>query len=111
EARVGHITAGSGTFTISQSACPICGTWAWSRSGGGTADDVITKLTVDNSGNTLVVGYTNSNPINFSGTSTPTAGYYDLFLAKYDPSGNLAWLKTAGGSSYDVGTSVAVDAS
>src|SRR5215210_2066933 len=40
-----------------------------------------------------------------------TRGIIDMFLAKYDPSGNVLWVNQGGGSSYDEGASVAVDSS
>jgi hypothetical protein len=38
-------------------------------------------------------------------------GTYDTFLSKYDVNGNVLWAKRAGGSDYDAGVSIAVDAS
>ncbi len=34
----------------------------------------------------------------------------DIFLVKYDDSGNVLWAKSAGGTDWDEGNSVAVDA-
>lgn len=37
-------------------------------------------------------------------------GFYDAFLSKYDLNGNFQWVRTWGGSQYDDGPGVAVDA-
>ena len=33
----------------------------------------------------------------------------DIFIAKYDPNGNIIWVRKAGGSSYDEGNDIATD--
>jgi hypothetical protein len=38
-----------------------------------------------------------------------TTGFDDIFVAKYDPMGNLSWVRKAGGSNLDIGYAVAVD--
>ena len=39
---------------------------------------------------------------------TNLTGYEDILVAKYDPNGNLAWARQAGGNGYDYGQSLAV---
>jgi len=39
------------------------------------------------------------------------AGWYDVFVLKFDTAGNLLWSKTWGGNSYDEGHDIAFDAS
>jgi len=44
----------------------------------------------------------------FEGTNLTSAGGYDLFVAKYDTNGTLAWAKQEGGASNDYGDGIAV---
>ena len=85
----------------------------WPRRGSGTGGDQGSAVAVASDGSVYVTG-------NFEGTAnfnTPTnptsntltsAGGSDVFLAKYDPSGAVQWLKRGGGSGFDTGRGVAV---
>jgi hypothetical protein len=77
-----------------------------SSTGGGTAYSVKT----DNSGNIFVTGYFSSS-LDFGGGPLTSAGGNDVFIAKYSPTGAYLWAKRMGGSSLDMGMSVAVDSS
>jgi hypothetical protein len=44
-----------------------------------------------------------------NGKPLPNAGEYDVFVGKYDPSGKLLWVQSAGGTGYDYGHGIAVD--
>jgi len=44
-------------------------------------------------------------------TTLVSAGAGDIFVAKYNPSGDLVWARQAGGSGFDVGFCIAVDGS
>lgn len=68
---------------------------------GGTQNDYGTGVAVDAGGYVYVTGYTYS--------LGPTPGVAAVILLKYDPSGNLLFQKTWGGTMNDFGTSVAVD--
>ena len=89
--------------------------WAWAKSAGGNGSDEGQSICVDASGNSYVTGYFYSPTITF-GTITlinpdSTGTNYDIFIAKYDASGNVVWAKSAGGSGNDEGQSICVDAS
>ena len=94
--------------TVSNAQSP---NWLWAKSAGGVADDQANSIAVDASGNTYVTGWFDSDSITFGTTTLHNAGAYDIFLTKYDASGNVVWAKRAGGASYDYANSVAVDAS
>jgi hypothetical protein len=90
------------------------GNYVWAQQMGGTANDIAQGLSVDASGNSYITG-------NFAGTAdfdpgagtqnlTP-AGIADIFLAKYDASGNYVWAKSMGGAGSDIGYALALDAS
>ncbi|MBS3029307.1 MAG: SBBP repeat-containing protein [Dolichospermum sp. DET50] len=72
------------------------GTLAWVKQLGTTGDDYIGTVKTDSAGNIYVVGTTNST---FSGNTNQ--GEYDGFLAKYNTSGTLVWIKQFGTNSYD----------
>jgi hypothetical protein len=86
------------------------GVLQWVRQAGGTGYDVGHSVSVDGSGNVYITGYFN-NTATFGGTTLSSAGSNDVFLAKYDASGNLQWAQWGGGTSTDIGHSVAVDGS
>jgi hypothetical protein len=80
----------------------------WVHNGGGTKVDRGYGVAADAAGNVYVTGHSQGTDANFSGQSIPNAGDYDVFTAKYDPSGKLLWIKTQGGPGYDYGHGVAV---
>jgi len=85
----------------------------WAKSAGGTNSDLANSIAVDQSGNSYVTGSFYSSSITFGSTilTNANAGFTDMFVAKYDPNGNVVWAKSSGGSNYDAGYGVAVDAS
>ena len=62
-------------------------------------------VAVDSSGNAYVTGYTSGT---LDGTS---AGYSDIFLVKYNSSGDKQWTRQLGANMHDYGYGVAVDSS
>lgn len=80
---------------------------------GGSGSDLARGIAIDSSGNTYIVGSTES--LNFP-TASPlqagSAGSSDAFVAKLNASGSALLYSTyLGGSSYDVGLGIAVDPS
>jgi phage-related tail fiber protein len=90
------------------------GNYVWAKSLGGTGNDIGNALALDASGNTYITGYFTSTADFDPGAGTQTlssAGNADIFLAKYDASGNYVWAKSMGGAGSDIGYSLSVDAS
>jgi hypothetical protein len=100
------------------------GTFYWVKTWGpsdGGAESY--NLTVDAADNIYVVGdFSGTTDVNFnpwdpehpdSHRNHPKLQdgfmYFDAFLSKFDPSGNLQWAKTWGGEGYDDGPGVVVD--
>jgi hypothetical protein len=86
----------------------------WAKGSGGTYMDYSTSVASDRSGNAYLAGYFMSHTIQFDSITltnmdTVNWGFEDIFLAKYDPLGNLDWVKKAGGTLYDEARSVATD--
>lgn len=84
--------------------------WARPMSGGGNEQG--SHLAIDASGNVYTVGVfnitTDFDPT--SGVNNITAvGDYDIFLTKFDASGNMLWVKTMGGTGADYGYGIALD--
>ena len=79
---------------------------------GGTGDDQGTAIALDRGGNILAAG-------NFAGTADfdpsvgtsnlTSAGNSDVFVAKFNPSENLAWARKAGGAAADAVLAITVD--
>jgi hypothetical protein len=72
------------------------GNLVWSRTLGGSMYDKGYSIIQTNDGGYAVTGE----------TSSYGAGGYDMFIAKYDSSGNISWNKTWGGSMNDKGYSI-----
>ncbi len=90
------------------------GNYAWAIQAGGTSNDIGYGIAVDGSGNSYVTGYFQGTVDFDPGTGTvnlSSAGGYDIFIAKYDASGNYAWAIQAGGTSDEFGFGIAVDGS
>ena len=85
-------------------------TWNWANSFGSvSANDEARDIATDNQGNTFVTGYYSGTIITPVDTVT-SIGNNDIFVAKYDSSGTLVWLRSAGGlSDADRGEAIAVD--
>jgi hypothetical protein len=82
----------------------------WVKKASGTADDVGNAIAVDGGGNNYVTGYYKSGSATFGATVLTNAGGAEIFVGKYDSSGNVIWAKRAGGNSNDFGNSIAIDA-
>ena len=111
--------AGVSTITSNTRDAYVCklsasGTFIWAKgiSGTGSAGDDGYGITVDANGNVFAAG-------SFSGTlnmntgqgtlSYPSAGGQDIYLAQFSSSGNLDWVKRAGGIASDYCYNLALD--
>jgi hypothetical protein len=83
----------------------------WAKIAGGTGNDIGQGLSVDGSGNAYICGYFASSSMSFGSITITNAGGNDVFLAKYDPSGNVLWAKSVGGTGDDSANGVGTDAS
>jgi len=63
----------------------------------GTAGKDIMSMTSDNAANVYIAGYF-SETVEIAGTGITSVGYKDAFLAKFNTSGALQWVKTGGGT-------------
>jgi gliding motility-associated-like protein len=86
----------------------VNGNITWFKSAGGSNIDKALSIDADSAGNIVITGffYTTAN---FDAQSVTSAGQQDIFIAKYNTSGTLLWVKRAGGAGSDVGNGVTFD--
>ncbi len=63
----------------------------WAKKVDGSLDDFIRTLTVDNAGNAYIAGSFKSATLTFGSTSILSPNNW--YLTKYDPYGNIGWVK------------------
>ncbi len=84
----------------------------WVKQWGGNANDGATSFKLDAVGNFYVAGCV-SGPADLDpGPGVNNAihmGMSDIYISKFDPSGNLLWAKTQGGSDQDVVMDIVLD--
>jgi hypothetical protein len=82
------------------------GTFKWAKSGSGTQNDAGLAITATSDGGAIACGrFTalKSATIKFGSKeyTPPQNGLTEIFVVKYDASGDVKWLKTAGGTGFD----------
>ncbi len=106
----------AGTEDIFIAKYNTSGDVVWVKQAGGTVDDGCRKLdrgygiATDESGNSYVTG-TFTGTVSFGTTQLTYAGESDIFITKYNGSGNVLWAKQAGGTEKDEGLDIAIDGS
>lgn len=105
-----------GTYTdIFLAKYDATGNVIWAKGDGSVNADLCYSITNDVSGNVYITGSYRAPSITF-GTYTlvnadVTATRDEIFVVKYDASGNVQWAKGAGFAAFDHGNSIAADAS
>jgi len=85
------------------------GTLDWAKSAGGTVDDRGWGISTLSDGSAIVTGWIQGTTATFGNASEGNetvltlVGANDIFIAKYNPDGTLAWAKNAGSLSTDEG--------
>jgi hypothetical protein len=82
--------------------------WLWAKSAGGNAWDKAYSIASDNAGNLYVTGYSSSPTITFGSVTLINNGK-NMFLVKYDASGNVIWAQRPTNNDENVGYSIATD--
>jgi hypothetical protein len=104
----------AGDWDIYVSKFDSNGNFLWSKRRGGTGRDIGDGIGFDSAGNLYSSGIF-SGAVDFDPgleTSTLTSsGSNDVFISKFDTSGNYLWAKKFGGSSSDGSTPISVDSS
>lgn len=87
----------------------LSGNLIWAKSEGAHYSEKALGVTYDNAGNVYMCGYY-KDTCHFSGTTTLYgSGDSDMFIAKYDASGNFQWVKKVGGPGRDEMKSIKCD--
>ncbi|MCU0432656.1 MAG: gliding motility-associated C-terminal domain-containing protein [Bacteroidia bacterium] len=85
------------------------GAYLWVNRGGGPGSDRALSTCTDASGNSYITGFYEGTAT-FGAQSITAAGSQDMFVAKYDATGNLLWVRSGGGPLADAGNGIAADA-
>jgi hypothetical protein len=111
------VTAGTATFTNADMMSDFfiakynsSGVFQWMKSSAGTGADKGTGVSGDLAGNIYVSGNFSSSNFTLDTFTLSSNGADDIFLAKYDASGNVLWAKSAGGGQSDNVSKIAVRA-
>jgi len=89
------------------------GNYTWAKSLGGPGDEVPYTIQLDAAANVHVTGYFSATVDFDPGAGTANLisnGNYDVFIGKYDNTGNYIWAKGFGGTGNDVGSYLQLDA-
>ena len=83
------------------------GTLEWAIRAGGSVEDEGYGISTLSDDSTVVTGYFNDSATFGEGEVNETVlvsdGYRDIFVARYNPDGTLAWAKRSGGTNWDEG--------
>jgi FlgD Ig-like domain len=113
----GMVTFGSTTLTsaglsdIFVAKYDASGSVVWAKRAGGTALDQGRDIVVDAAGNAYVTGFFRGASASFGSITLTGGGGAEIFVAKYDASGNEVWAKRAGGAGLQATFSITLDAS
>lgn len=101
---------GSGDADIFVAKYDGDGNVLWAKKAGGSRKDTGNGIATDKAGNIYLTGMFYDRATFDSSAISATGTNSDIFIAKYNPSGNLIWVKTAGGPGADIGAGIAADA-
>lgn len=98
----------SGSKNIFVSKYTSDGTLLWVRTAGGTGLDESLCIGTDKDNNVLISGFFTGLAV-FDSIIVQGHASDEVFVAKYDPLGNLLWVRTAGGPGNDRGKGIDAD--
>jgi hypothetical protein len=94
------ISYGNGDFWIVK--LDAAGNLQWEKTFGGSQLDNLSSIELTTDGGYIVSGYTSSN----DGDVSLNNGGWDIWVIKLDPSGNMVWEKSLGGSLGEIASSI-----
>ncbi len=104
----GPLTAAGNIEDIFLAKYDPSGAHLWSQRFGNIQSDEGADVATDAAGNIALVGFF-QNTLFLGGPPLPSAGNYDIFAAKFDPTGTHLWSQRWGAAGYDKGTSIKFD--
>lgn len=81
----------------------------WAISAGGFSTDIGKSVTTDAQGNVYITGYFSGPSVTFGSTTLKNEGGYNIFVAKFNSSGEALWAKAAGRDFNNVANSICTD--
>lgn len=108
-------TAGFGTDSLTsyglQDIFIACyqtdGSLKWVKQAGSEGNDLSAGIVTDAAGNSFITGWF-SDTADFDGYKVVSRGSFDMFVAKYNASGIMQWVKHGGGAGDDYGNRIAL---
>jgi uncharacterized delta-60 repeat protein len=104
------VSEGSSIYDIFIARYNADGTLAWAKRAGGVSGDVGYRIAALSDNSTVVTGGFGGSATFGEGepneTTLVSAGSFDIFIARYNADGTLAWAKRAGGYVVDVGSGI-----
>lgn len=103
----------SGWCDVFVSKLDADGNLIWAKQLGGADLDEVNSVAVSSNGEVYTMGYFSSTADFDPGAGTfnlVSAGAYDIYVSKLDANGDFLWAKQMGGTSYDIGSAVVLDA-
>ncbi|MBC87956.1 MAG: hypothetical protein CMB12_01535 [Euryarchaeota archaeon] len=102
----------SGSYDAYVAVLDTMGNWLWAQKIGASSSDYAHGVAIADSGNVYVTGYWSSGTLSFgsAGSLSCSSCYSDAYIASLDSQGNWRWSQGIGGSYYERGRGVAVDA-
>jgi hypothetical protein len=104
----GPLASVGGSIDIFLAKFDAAGNYMWAQCFGGAEYDSGHEVAIDGAGNVFMTGFF-ENTVSFGGASLTSAGFRDIFLAKYAPNGTHLWSQRFGGIDLDEGNGLAVD--
>jgi len=106
-----QVLTSAGSYDIFIARYDSDGILAWAKRAGSFAFDTGLAITTSSDNSTVVTGSIGGVAAFGQGEANETVltpvGYYDIFIARYNPDGTLEWAKCAGGALCDIGYGVA----
>lgn len=91
-------------------AYDLNGNQLWVKQFGGSGSENMRSLSFDRASNNIYWAGCYQNTMTMGSSNLTSTGQYDIFISKFDASGNNIWAKSAGGTNYDFANATAVDA-
>ncbi|HKR06258.1 MAG TPA: T9SS type A sorting domain-containing protein, partial [Bacteroidia bacterium] len=104
------LTNANGGYQIFIVKTDSSGNIIWAKNDGVYPSLYKPYISSDGAGNCYITGYFNGTSCMFGSTILLNAGANDIFVVKYNPSGNVVWAKRAGGTHFDLGMGIRTDA-
>ena len=105
---------GTGTTFVSRGNTDVfvakfdsSGVFNWVKQAGGKSYDVGNSIASEPDGNIYITGYFRDTSF-FETTKLISESWDDIFVAKYNTSGDLVWAKREGGADMDIGFGIAL---